>query len=133
MGLLRKNNPQSHDLQTAIVRGLIQRSMLLSYDIEIENKLHVAATALDHALLLLKPHQLNGDHLLTSSIKEAIGHLVVGLMHFEQSREKFKEPYVIACCFCRKTEHAVKIIQGPGVTICNECVVACENKLRAPS
>ena len=105
----------------------------MSYDNEIENELHVAATALDHALLLLSPHQIDEDHLLKSSIKEAIGHLVVGLMHFERSREKFKEPYVVTCCFCRKAEPAVKIVQGPGVTICNECVVVCESKLRAQS
>jgi len=106
----------------------------LSYDTEIENKLHVAASALDHALLLLAPHQLNEDHLLQSSVKEAIGNLVVALMHFEKSREKFKEPYITTCCFCRKAESDVKkIIQGPGVTICNECVAICENTLRAES
>ena len=40
----------------------------------------------------------------------------------------------IACSFCRKTPHAVaKLVAGPGVFICNECVSLCTELVATPS
>jgi ATP-dependent Clp protease ATP-binding subunit ClpX len=42
--------------------------------------------------------------------------------------------YETACSFCGKVQHEVKkIIAGPGVYICNECVVLCESLLQKES
>jgi hypothetical protein len=39
---------------------------------------------------------------------------------------------VIACSFCRKSKDQVgKLIAGPGVYICNECVGLCDEILRS--
>lgn len=40
----------------------------------------------------------------------------------------------IACSFCRKTPDAVaKLVAGPGVFICNECVSLCTELVAIPS
>jgi late competence protein required for DNA uptake (superfamily II DNA/RNA helicase) len=40
----------------------------------------------------------------------------------------------MACSFCRKTPHAVaKLVAGPGVFICNECVSLCTELVATPS
>jgi len=47
------------------------------------------------------------------------------------------KPFVVCCSFCGKEEQTVaKIIAGPGVHICNECVALCntilEDDARSP-
>ena len=40
----------------------------------------------------------------------------------------------VACSFCRKTPDAVaKLVAGPGVFICNECVGLCAELIDVPS
>ena len=40
----------------------------------------------------------------------------------------------VACSFCRKTPDAVaKLVAGPGVYICNECVGLCTQLIAVPS
>ena len=40
---------------------------------------------------------------------------------------KIVDPRVLFCSFCRKSQHDVKkLIAGPGVFICNECVGLCD-------
>jgi hypothetical protein len=40
----------------------------------------------------------------------------------------------IACSFCRKAPDAVaKLVAGPGVFICNECVCLCADLVETPS
>ena len=41
-----------------------------------------------------------------------------------------KEEQVISCSFCGKSEAQVRLIAGPGVYICSECVEACCDLLR---
>ena len=44
---------------------------------------------------------------------------------------KSKRKTTLYCSFCRKDEHTVeKLIGGPGVYICGDCVVLC-NKILA--
>lgn len=38
-------------------------------------------------------------------------------------------PPEVACSFCNKTESEVRIITGPAVNICNECVGLCNEIL----
>lgn len=41
-----------------------------------------------------------------------------------------KGAFVVCCSFCGRQEHAVaKVIAGPGVYICNECVDTCNTIL----
>ena len=38
----------------------------------------------------------------------------------------------VQCSFCRKSQHEVrKVIAGPGVYICNECIALCDDILEA--
>ena len=40
---------------------------------------------------------------------------------------KIVDPRILFCSFCRKSQHDVKkLIAGPGVFICNECVGLCD-------
>ena len=49
-----------------------------------------------------------------------------------QSRRKGLSP-TLYCSFCGKTQHAVqKLIAGPSVFICNECVGECNRIIAAP-
>ncbi|MBQ9839052.1 MAG: ATP-dependent Clp protease ATP-binding subunit ClpX [Oscillospiraceae bacterium] len=41
-----------------------------------------------------------------------------------------REEKPICCSFCGKTEHQARLIAGPGVYICSECVAACSDLLR---
>ena len=41
-----------------------------------------------------------------------------------------KEEQILRCSFCGKQEGQVRLIAGPGVCICNECVDTCCNLLR---
>ena len=40
-----------------------------------------------------------------------------------------KEDQSIRCSFCGKRENEVRLIAGPGVCICSECVQACSDLL----
>jgi ClpX C4-type zinc finger protein len=41
-----------------------------------------------------------------------------------------KEPRTLYCSFCPKSQHEVrKLIAGPGVMICNECIELCQDIL----
>lgn len=41
-------------------------------------------------------------------------------------RTQKREPGVVFCSFCDKSQHEVeKVIAGPSVFICNECVYLC--------
>jgi hypothetical protein len=43
------------------------------------------------------------------------------------SPETAVDPRILFCSFCRKSQHDVKkLIAGPGVFICNECVALCD-------
>ena len=41
-----------------------------------------------------------------------------------------KEEQVLTCSFCGRSESQVRLIAGPDVYICSECVQACSNLLR---
>ena len=42
-----------------------------------------------------------------------------------------KDEQILSCSFCGKRETQVRLIAGPGVYICNECVQACCDLLEA--
>ena len=44
-----------------------------------------------------------------------------------------KDEQLICCSFCGKTEGQARLIAGPGVCICSECVQACSDLLRENS
>jgi ATP-dependent Clp protease ATP-binding subunit ClpX len=45
----------------------------------------------------------------------------------KSSTETSADPRVLFCSFCGKSQHDIKkLIAGPGVFICNECVALCD-------
>ena len=40
------------------------------------------------------------------------------------------EEKVLRCSFCGKLDHQARLIAGPGVCICSDCVQACSDLLR---
>ena len=41
-----------------------------------------------------------------------------------------KDEQPICCSFCGKRENQARLIAGPGVYICSDCVAACSDLLR---
>ena len=49
-------------------------------------------------------------------------------------RDDDKRERTVRCSFCQKTQDQVeKLIAGPGVYICNECVEQCLNIIEVPA
>jgi hypothetical protein len=93
---------------------------------EIEDKLRRCGNELDQCLAALQSYNLDPDHLLLESIKEAIAHIAVSTLYFEKTRQELQAPWKQKCSFCNRTEDEVPhLIQGPGVLICDECVEQC--------
>jgi ATP-dependent Clp protease ATP-binding subunit ClpX len=45
----------------------------------------------------------------------------------KSSTETTADPHTLFCSFCGKSQHDIKkLIAGPGVFICNECVALCD-------
>jgi hypothetical protein len=53
-----------------------------------------------------------------------------GMTTFEESASELSQPETLCCSFCNKDKSAIaKLIAGPGVYICNECVDLCNEIL----
>jgi ATP-dependent protease Clp ATPase subunit len=51
-------------------------------------------------------------------------------MKIDFAKWKVEElPAGVACSFCKKPESEVRVINGPEVNICNECVILCNDIL----
>jgi hypothetical protein len=67
------------------------------------------------------------------TIKQKITQAASRLRQQAQPRRKGLNP-TLYCSFCGKTQHAVqKLIAGPSVFICNECVGECNRIIAAPT
>jgi len=81
--------------------------------------------------------QLVGDH--RAFIGECIGRKqlqrgTVAMPFIRGSKERDTSPHAIRCSFCRKGKDDVaKMISGPGVYICDQCVELCNKILKEAS
>ena len=71
-----------------------------------------------------QPRKLDGLQLqLETAIRER-----------DEARKTLEELRPLRCSFCAKTQHEVKkLIAGPTVLICDECVKVCMQILEAPN
>ena len=101
---------------------------------EIRNKLKRCSKELEECYMALINYQLEPEHILLESIKEAIGSISLATLQFKKTQEELKVPWKNKCAFCKKDEDDTRpLIKGPGVFICSDCVRVCQDILASKS
>ncbi len=99
-------------------------------EIPLEQKVRECAAELEECAALIRDLKIEPIKKNVYHIATAIGELSDLMVCFETFREEVSKPYKRKCSFCKIDEdHAAKLIQWPGVWICNSCVGDCNEIL----
>ena len=97
---------------------------------DLESALKKSAQKLDYCASLIRNHKIEPVDENIRRIANAIADISDVLLFSKNFLNEVKEPWENRCSFCKNKQHEVtKLIQGPGVLICDKCVEICSKML----
>lgn len=99
---------------------------------DLESALRESAEMLDYCASLIRDHNIEPVKENVRKIATALAEVSDIMLLFKSFQEEMKEPWEHRCSFCKKKQNKVnKLIQGPGVLICDNCVNICNEILKS--